>query len=230
MLTIRSLLEELKIVFFVQKEKLKINQHLNHVYVNEENLTMQFSEEFSLLLNKSLMRLEETLKAVKHVTDQIRATDPTSLSRLVHFLVDLNEAKHLYTGFSQYIRKLLTFTNSASCDKLFDNKLFLFYHLLNEYKDANLMGDFFQTLVAQLTNTDELCAKLGSQLERPEGRYNDFNLMNSLDMNIFCNPKNIMKKLLSNVHHQFKSDENLKNSLDKQFLLEVCAHLIKQIA
>ena len=222
------MLEELKMVFFVQKQKSKINKHANHVYVNEENLTMHFSEEFGLLLNKCLTRLEEALKVLQHAIDLIRSSDPSGLSKLVHFLVDLNEAKQLYTCFSQNIRKLSNFLNAASCDKLFDNKLFLFYHLINEYKDSNLMGDFFQTLLAQLKYTKEFCVKLESQLERPESRFNDFNLLNSLDMNIFCNPKNIMKKLLFNVYNQFKSDENLKHSLDKQFLLEVCAYLIKQ--
>lgn len=204
-------------------------------YHNVEKITLQFSAEFIALLGESLKHLEGVTQEISNVIDLLRAqSEPQTLLNLIIFVLDLSESMHMFQQLQRNIGKLLEYIN-RKVDQLLSDEVLQFYKKLNGFRTSDLRANFFDSLKLKLNNSVALCRMLRGRLEQ-RMPIHEFSF--SVDLDLFHNPKTLMKKLLFTVHHQLRKEEEKaaasvkklerdktsireKKNVEKNFLIEV---------
>jgi hypothetical protein len=195
----KYLLDEIKILFEIQKEKNpKLIENNISLTNNKDKLSLNFSSEFIKLLSEMLIDLEKTCENINNLTSSIMLNK----FNLIHFMVfitDLNDYKNLFQNLYKLTADLIE-NAKGSAENLMSQRLFNFYLFINEYQSNEFRLNFFQALKIQIKNSIDLCDKLSKEYQ--ENKQNDYAL-NRINLDVFYNPTRIVKKVLFDLNHQF---------------------------
>lgn len=171
-----------------------------HELVNSK-LSYQFSAEFQLNCEEFLKIAETELDKIDNLL--FKTSDQSNSYEISLLLTELNDYIRLFQTIKENFSNLL---NSFRGVQVLNEKTLNFYELINQFRSKDTKSNFFDMFKVIVSNSSILCDLFQKEYESikladSSQALNETSVkrktnMDRLNLNIFFNPKRLLKRLL----------------------------------